>query len=133
MSFSAIIILLITLLINFGIMPCDPDITGSNSNGFSFFKIKFSCVIAVFIFFHYCPAQFFHNASTNAEAIIDDLYRYRDANGDRIIAMAFHNRDAKIIGLDGPYTGDIIYLILLILLHNLIYWCAFAVFGHSNA
>ncbi len=44
------------------------------------------------------------------EAIIDDLYRYRDANGDRIIAMAFHNRDAKIIGLDGPYTGDIIYM-----------------------
>ncbi len=44
------------------------------------------------------------------EQIIDDLYRYRDENGDRIIAMAFHNRDAKIIGLDGPYTGDIVYM-----------------------
>lgn len=44
------------------------------------------------------------------EQIIDDLYRYRDSNGDRIIAMAFHNKDAKVIGLDGPYTGDIIYM-----------------------
>ena len=44
------------------------------------------------------------------EQIIDDLYRYRDQNGDRIIAMAFHNKDAKVIGLDGPYTGDIIYM-----------------------
>ena len=44
------------------------------------------------------------------EQIIDSLYRYRDANGDRIIAMAFHNKDAKVIGLDGPYTGDIIYM-----------------------
>ena len=24
--------------------------------------------------------------------------------------MAFHNKDAKVIGLDGPYTGDIIYM-----------------------
>ena len=44
------------------------------------------------------------------EQIIDDLYRYRDENGDRIIAMAFHNKDAKVIGLDGPYTGDIVYM-----------------------
>lgn len=44
------------------------------------------------------------------EQIIDDLYRYRDANGDRIIAMAFHNKDAKVLGLDGPYTGDIVYM-----------------------
>ena len=44
------------------------------------------------------------------EAIIDSLYRYRDDNGDRIIAMAFHNKDAKVIGLDGPYTGDIVYM-----------------------
>ncbi len=44
------------------------------------------------------------------EQIIDDLYRYRDENGDRIIAMAFHNKDAKVIGLDGQYTGDIVYM-----------------------
>lgn len=44
------------------------------------------------------------------EEIIDSLYRYRDKNGDRVIAMAFHNKDAKVIGLDGPYTGDIIYM-----------------------
>ena len=44
------------------------------------------------------------------EQIIDDLYRYRNANGDRIIAMAFHNKDAKVLGLDGPYTGDIVYM-----------------------
>ena len=43
------------------------------------------------------------------EEIIDSLYRYRDANGDRIIAMAFHNNDAKVLGLDGPHTGDIVY------------------------
>lgn len=44
------------------------------------------------------------------EQIIDDLYRYRDADGNRIIAMAFHNKDAKLLGLDGPYTGDIVYM-----------------------
>ena len=44
------------------------------------------------------------------EQIIDDLYRYRDADGNRIIAMAFHNKDAKVLGLDGPYTGDIVYM-----------------------
>jgi predicted AlkP superfamily phosphohydrolase/phosphomutase len=43
------------------------------------------------------------------EQIIDDLYRYRDRDGNRIICMALHNKDAKIIGLDGPYTGDIVY------------------------
>ena len=44
------------------------------------------------------------------EQIIDDLYRYRDADGNRIIAMAFHNKDAEVIGLNGPYTGDIVYM-----------------------
>lgn len=44
------------------------------------------------------------------EAIIDDLYRYTDEDGNRIIAMAFHNKDAKVLGLDGPYTGDIVYM-----------------------
>lgn len=44
------------------------------------------------------------------EQIIDDLYRYRDADGNRIIAMAFHNKDAEVLGLNGPYTGDIVYM-----------------------
>ncbi len=44
------------------------------------------------------------------EQIIDDLYRYRDENGDRIIGMALRNKDAKVLGLDGPHTGDIIYM-----------------------
>lgn len=43
------------------------------------------------------------------EKIIDDLYRYKDKDGNRIVCMALHNKDAKIIGLDGPDTGDIIY------------------------
>ncbi|MDO4280240.1 MAG: alkaline phosphatase family protein [Peptococcaceae bacterium] len=44
------------------------------------------------------------------EAIIDSLYRYKDADGNRIIAMAFHNKDAEVLGLNGPYTGDIVYM-----------------------
>jgi predicted AlkP superfamily phosphohydrolase/phosphomutase len=43
------------------------------------------------------------------EQIIDDLYRYQDADGKRVIALAMHNKDAAIIGLDGPRTGDIVY------------------------
>lgn len=43
------------------------------------------------------------------EQIIDDLYRYKDKDGNRIVCMALHNKDARILGLDGPYTGDIVY------------------------
>ena len=45
------------------------------------------------------------------EAIIDSLYAYKDPKtGQRIIGNAFNNRDAKIIGLDGAETGDIIFM-----------------------
>ncbi len=43
-----------------------------------------------------------------SQEIIDSLYAYRDEYGRRIIAAAFTNRDAVVLGLDGPYTGDII-------------------------
>ncbi len=42
--------------------------------------------------------------------IITDLYNYRDSvTHKRCIALAFCNRDAKVIGLGGPECGDIIY------------------------
>ena len=43
------------------------------------------------------------------EQIIDDLYSYRDERGERVIACAFRNKEAALIGLDGPDTGDIVY------------------------
>lgn len=40
--------------------------------------------------------------------IIDDLYQYR-LNGKRIISLAMRNRDAQILGMSGPESGDIVY------------------------
>lgn len=45
------------------------------------------------------------------EEIIDSLYAYKDpATGKRIIALAMKNKDAILLGLDGPETGDIIIM-----------------------
>lgn len=41
--------------------------------------------------------------------IIDDLYNYRDPHtGRRVVALAFKNRDAAMIGMGGDLCGDII-------------------------
>lgn len=42
--------------------------------------------------------------------IIDDLYSYR-LNGKRIVQLAIRNKDAKVLGMDGPKCGDIIYFL----------------------
>ena len=45
------------------------------------------------------------------DAIIDSLYTYKDPRtGERIITLALKNRDAIVLGLDGPETGDIIIM-----------------------
>lgn len=42
--------------------------------------------------------------------IIDDLYNYRDPKtGKRVIALALHNKEAAILGMDGPECGDVVY------------------------
>lgn len=42
--------------------------------------------------------------------IISDLYSYRDAQTNkRVISIAMRNKEAAILGLSGPETGDIIY------------------------
>ena len=44
------------------------------------------------------------------QELITALYNYRDSvTGKRSVALAFRNRDAKVIGLGGPECGDIIY------------------------
>lgn len=44
------------------------------------------------------------------EAIISDLYAYRDPKtGRRVVAFALRNKDAVILGLGGPECGDIIF------------------------
>jgi Uncharacterized conserved protein len=44
--------------------------------------------------------------------IIDDLYSYRDPRtGKRIVSLALKNKDAVILGLSGPETGDIVFFI----------------------
>ena len=40
------------------------------------------------------------------EALIDDLYRYKDDDGNRIICMALHNKDAKIKVLHGKLWDE---------------------------
>ncbi len=43
------------------------------------------------------------------ESIINDLYNYRDPlTGRRVVAMAFRNKDALVLGLGGERCGDII-------------------------
>lgn len=44
------------------------------------------------------------------EEIIDGLYNYRDPKtGKRIVSLALRNKDAILVGLSGPDSGDIIY------------------------
>lgn len=42
--------------------------------------------------------------------IIDDLYSYR-LNGKRVVNIALRNKDAALLGLNGPRCGDIIYFL----------------------
>lgn len=41
---------------------------------------------------------------------IDSLYQYR-LDGKRVIALALRNKDAVLIGMNGPECGDIIYFL----------------------
>lgn len=44
------------------------------------------------------------------EQIMTDLYGYRhNKTGHRVVALALRNRDAALLGLGGPESGDIIY------------------------
>lgn len=44
--------------------------------------------------------------------IIDDLYAYRDhRTGKRLVGLALRNKDAAILGMNGPESGDIVYAI----------------------
>lgn len=44
------------------------------------------------------------------EKIISDLYSYRHpVSGNRVIAIALHNKDAVLLGYGGPECGDICY------------------------
>ena len=47
------------------------------------------------------------------EQIISDLYSYRDPfTNHRVVEFAFHQKDAKLLGLGGPYTGaDIVFCV----------------------
>ncbi len=46
------------------------------------------------------------------EQIISDLYNYRDPEtGKRIVYLCMRNKEAALVGMDGPDTGDIIYWI----------------------
>ena len=43
------------------------------------------------------------------EQIISDLYNYRNKDGKRIVSIAMRNKEAALVGMDGPECGDIIY------------------------
>ncbi len=44
------------------------------------------------------------------EEIMTALYGYRDKRtGHRVVALALRNRDAVLLGMGGPYSGDILY------------------------
>ncbi|MFV0527111.1 MAG: alkaline phosphatase family protein [Lachnospiraceae bacterium] len=46
------------------------------------------------------------------EQIISDLYNYRDpATGKRVVGIALRNKDAVVLGVDGPESGDIFFTI----------------------
>lgn len=41
--------------------------------------------------------------------LISDLYNYRWKGTDRIVSLALRNQDAALLGMGGPYCGDIVY------------------------
>lgn len=44
--------------------------------------------------------------------LIDALYNYRDPQtGKRVVSIAMRNKEAAILGMNGPETGDIIYML----------------------
>lgn len=43
------------------------------------------------------------------EKIMQDLLNYRDENGRRVISLIMRNKDAAVMGLNGPNTGDLVY------------------------
>ena len=43
------------------------------------------------------------------EQLINDLYNYRDEHNNRVVSIVLRNKDAALLGLDGPETGDLIY------------------------
>ena len=44
------------------------------------------------------------------DQIISDLYNYRDeVTGKRVVSVALRNRDAILLGVGGPNSGDILY------------------------
>ena len=44
------------------------------------------------------------------EEVMTKLYGYKDSvTGKRIVALALRNRDATLLGLSGPESGDIVY------------------------
>ena len=46
------------------------------------------------------------------ERIMTDLYSYKDpVSGHRIVSVALRNKDAVLLGLGGPDSGDIVYFI----------------------
>ena len=45
------------------------------------------------------------------EEIISALYNYRNADGQRVFSVVLRNKEAAILGMDGPECGDLIYFI----------------------
>ena len=43
------------------------------------------------------------------EQLMQDLYAYRDEYGHRVVYLVMRNKDAALLGLSGPETGDLIY------------------------
>ena len=44
------------------------------------------------------------------EQLMTDLYGYKDKKtGKRVVSLAIRNRDAAVLGLSGPESGDIVY------------------------
>ena len=46
---------------------------------------------------------------TLEEQLMQDLYNYRDEYGNRVVYLVLRNKDAALLGLSGPNTGDLIY------------------------
>lgn len=45
------------------------------------------------------------------EKIITDLYNYRTEEGQRLVSVVLRNKEAALLGMDGPECGDLIYWI----------------------
>jgi len=91
------------------------DENGNETSEIDWEKTKAVCIRSIYIWVNLKGRQPYgivepEDKQAVEEAIIDSLYGYRDEDGERVVSIAMRNKEAEILGLNGPYTGDIVFM-----------------------